>query len=140
MIARAVSAVLLALSLLVSSSVASAADKVSQVPVHFAKGQSAATLNGSFKGYDTVEYLLTAKAGQVLSVKVSGSSNADLNVFPPADYVLPDPQQLALPLEGDDTRSARLPADGVYRIQMYQPRASARRGAVVKYSLKIEVR
>lgn len=140
MIARPVSAVLLSLSLLMSSSAVLAADKVSQVPVHFAKGQSATTFKGSFKGYDTVEYLLTAKAGQVLSVKVSGSSNANINVFPPADYVLPDPQQLALPLEGTDTRSARLPAYGLYRIQIYQPRASARRGAVVKYSLKVEVR
>jgi hypothetical protein len=140
MIVRHASIALLALSLALSSSAIFAADKVSQVPVHFAKGQSATALKGSFKGYDTVEYLLTAKAGQVLSVKVSGSSNANLNVFPPVDYVLPDPQQLALPLEGTDTRSARLPADGLYRIQVYQPRASARRGAVVKYSLKIEVR
>lgn len=140
MIVRHASAAVLALSLLLSSSPGWAADKVSQVPVHFAKGQTATTLKGSFKGYDTVEYLLTAKAGQTLSLKVSGSSNANLNVFPPTDYVLPDPQQLALPLEGTDTRSARLPADGLYRIQVYQPRASARRGATVKYSLKIEVR
>lgn len=124
-----------------------AADKITTIPVQFAQGKTDTTVKGSFKGDDTVEYRLTAQAGQTLSVTVSGSSNADINVLPPAGYVIGDGSRLAFATEStyakdrkSHTESVRLPTSGEYRIQVYQPRVSARRGSVVKYSLKIGLR
>ena len=62
-----------------------AADKVTTVPVKFAKGASSATMKGSFAGYDSVHYTLDARAGQTMTVTLAGSSNANFNVFAPGD-------------------------------------------------------
>ncbi|MBN7137308.1 hypothetical protein A7A76_21555 [Lysobacter enzymogenes] len=134
--------VALAVALMACANAALAADAVKQVPVHFAKGAVAATVQGAIKGDDSVEYLVVARAGQTLRVAMSGSSNANLNVYPPA---APGEGGEALTLDTvygktGATHSVRLPADGQYRLQVYQPRAAARRGTVSKFALKIEVR
>ena len=49
-----------------------AADKVSVVPVQFAKGAQSATVKGTFKGYDSINYTLVAKAGRTMTVNISG--------------------------------------------------------------------
>ncbi len=77
---RAIQAALLAVTMAAG---AQAADKVTTVPVQFARGPSA-QLKGSFTGYDTIHYTLVAKAGQTMTVKIGGSSNANFNVFAPA--------------------------------------------------------
>ena len=78
---RAIQAALLAVTMAAG---AQAADKVTTVPVQFAKGAHSAQLKGSFTGYDTIHYTLVAKAGQTMTVKIGGSSNANFNVFAPA--------------------------------------------------------
>lgn len=136
-----VRAVALAVALWACSSASPAADAVKQVPVHFAKGAAGATVQGAIQGYDSVEYLVVARAGQQLRATVSGSSNANLNVYPPAG-VGEDGAALALDTQygkAGASHRVRLPADGQYRLQVYQPRAAARRGTVSKFSLKIEV-
>ncbi|CAN7146610.1 hypothetical protein LJR143_000029 [Pseudoxanthomonas sp. LjRoot143] len=60
-------------------------DKVSTVPVSFAKGSSSATMKGHLGGYDSVNYTLSARAGQTMTVKIAGSANARFNVFKPGD-------------------------------------------------------
>lgn len=132
----------LAVALWASSTAAFAADAVKQVPVHFAKGATSASVQGAIKGYDSVEYLVVARAGQELEATVSGSSNANLNVYPPAGTgedgaaLAPDTQYG----KASTIYRVRLPADGEYRLQVYQPRAAARRGTTSKFSLKIQVR
>jgi len=134
--------VALAAALWACSTAAFATDAVKRVPVHFAQGATGATVQGAIKGYDSVEYLVVARAGQTLRVAMSGSSNADLNVYPPA---APSEGAEALTLDTvyaktGATHSVRLPADGQYRLQVYQSRAAARRGTQSKFALKIEVR
>lgn len=114
-----------------------AADKVSTVPVHFAKGASSATLKGNFTGYDSVQYTLAAKAGQTLSVSITGSSNANFNVFAPGDKP-GAATALGQGYVGGDWKG-RLPATGTYTVQVYQMRASARRGTGVPYSLTVAI-
>lgn len=114
-----------------------AADKVTTVPVHFTKGSHSASVKGSFRGYDTGHYTLAARAGQSMTVKISGSSNANFNVFAPGDQ---PGQATALGrgyVGGDWTGS--LPADGTYTVQMFQMRASARRGEKVAFTLQIAI-
>jgi hypothetical protein len=52
--------------------------------VTFAKGASAATVKGTLKGGDDVDYLVRAAAGQTLEVKLQGTNaQNDFNVLPP---------------------------------------------------------
>jgi len=117
---------------------ASGADQVTTVPVHFTHGASEATLKGHFSGYDSVHYTIGAKAGQTLEVKVTGSPNASFNVFKPGDE--PGTAQ-AIGNGGTGTAwQGKLPADGEYVVQVYQMRASARRGDKVEFAIQVAVR
>lgn len=116
---------------------ASGADQVTTVPVHFARGASSATLKGHFSGYDSVQYTLDAKAGQALSVKLSGSPNASFNVFKPGD----EPgaaEAIGSGAVGSDWHG-ELPLSGQYVVQVYQMRASARRGEKVDFAAQFAV-
>ncbi len=53
-------------------------------PVQFKKGESAATIKGTLKGDETIDYSLRAKAGQTMSVTFKTSNaSAYFNVLPP---------------------------------------------------------
>lgn len=127
------SALLLSLVLAFGGAV-QAKDTVTQVPVHFAKGASSAELKGQFSGYDSVRYTLGAKAGQSMTVRIKGSRNANFNVFAPGASTA-----LGGGSVGTDW-SAVLPDSGEYRVEVYQMRASARRGEKVEYSIEFGVK
>ena len=117
---------------------ASGADQVTTVPVHFDRGASSANLKGHFSGYDSVQYTLQAQPGQTMTVKLNGSSHANFNVFKPGD----EPgEALALGTGsvGQDW-SGKLPTAGEYIVQVYQMRASARRGEKVDFGISLAVR
>lgn len=121
------------LAALLSSS-AVAADKVTTVPVKFAKGATGTTVSGTVRGYDTVEYTLDAKAGQAISLELSGTTNVYFNLYAPG-------AQESLSLESDGQAfTGKLPVAGPYRVQVYQPRAQARRNRAEKYTLRIDIR
>ena len=115
-----------------------AADKVSVVPVQFAKGAQSATVKGTFKGYDSINYTLVAKAGQTMTVNVSGSSNANFNVFAPG--AVPGQAEAMGTGYVNEKWQGTLPASGKYTIQVYQMRASARRGEAVPHTLTVSIR
>ncbi len=117
---------------------AQAADKVTVVPVQFAKGANSATVKGSFKGYDSINYTLVSKAGQTMTVSISGSSNANFNVFAPG-AVPGQAEAMGTGYVGEKWQGS-LPASGKYTIQVYQMRASARRGAAVPHTLSVSIR
>jgi hypothetical protein len=115
-----------------------AADKVSVVPVQFAKGAHSAAVKGTFKGYDSINYTLVAKAGQTMIVSISGSSNANFNVFAPG--AVPGQAEAMGTGYVDEKWQGALPASGKYTIQVYQMRASARRGEAVPHTLSVSIR
>lgn len=126
-----------AVALMAAAWAAFAADKVATVPVQFAKGASSATMKGSFAGYDSVQYTLSARAGQTMTVKIAGSGNANFNVFSPGSQP-GQAEALGQGGVGSDW-SGKLPASGQYTVQVYQMRASARRGEKVPYSITFAV-
>ena len=103
--------------------------------VAFAKGASSATLKGSIKGDQDHSYLVDARAGQTMRVTLkSTKGSAEMNVFAPGN-------DTAISLGADDPYdvTAVLPTTGRYKVQVYQMRASARRGETANYTLTIRV-
>ncbi|MEQ7918473.1 g-type lysozyme inhibitor [Xanthomonas sp. WHRI 1810A] len=124
-------------ALTLGSSMCWAADKVTTVPVSFSKGANSTQVNGMFKGHDSVQYTLSAKSGQHMTVRITGSRNANFNVFAPGDT----PGQsgaLGSGGVGSDWAGA-LPTSGKYTVQVFQMRASARRGEAVPYTISFSI-
>lgn len=131
-------AMICSLVLTLTSSACWAADKVTTVPVNFAKGANSAQVNGKLKGDDTVQYTLSAMSGQRMTVQISGSNNANFNVFAPGDQ---PGQSSALGSGGVGSDwTGALPASGKYTVQVFQMRASARRGEAVPYTISFSIK
>jgi len=129
--------ILLTALLALTPALAGAADKVITTPVQFAKGTSSATLRGTVAGYDTVRYTVAARAGQIMTVTLAGSANANLNVYAPG--VVPG-QGEALGSTDERRRwTGTLPASGTYVVQVYQMRAQARRGEKAPHTLTVAI-
>ncbi|MFQ2772381.1 g-type lysozyme inhibitor [Aeromonas caviae] len=131
---KAVTAALLAMMMAAS---VQAADKVTTVPVHFAKGAHSAKVDGTFSGYDTINYTLGAKEGQTMTVAITGSSNGNFNVFAPG--AIPGQAEAMGSGYVGEQWQATLPSSGKYLIQVYQMRASARRGEQVPHTLSVSI-
>jgi hypothetical protein len=103
--------------------------------VSFPAGRSGVTLKGRIKGYEFVDYLLPAGAGQTLLVALNGSHAQNyFNVLPPGS-------EIAMFIgSSEGNRFERVaPTDGVYVLRVYLMRAAARRKAVSNYSLQVGV-
>lgn len=103
--------------------------------VQFARGTSAATVAGRIQGYRMVDYLVGARAGQRLTVRLQTAGRFTYFVVrgPGSEDNLYDATS------AERTATLTLPASGDYRIRVFQMRNAARRGAASKYSLTIRV-
>lgn len=102
--------------------------------VRFDKGATAASVSGAIKGYAYRDYVVGARAGQTLSVRLSGDSAAELAVF------MPDGGNLGADSTGVADWTGELPASGNYVIRVLMPRSAARRkGATARFTLRIEI-
>lgn len=131
---------LLALATLALAGAALAADgppSPRKERVSFAKGASSATVQGTLKGGNDVDYLVRAAAGQTLEVKLQGTnSQNDFNVLPPGSANV---AMFVSSMSGARSWSGILPADGDYAIRVYLGRAAARRNESSKYTLTVAV-
>jgi len=106
-----------------------------QTVVAFAKGASSATLKGSITGDQDHSYLVDARAGQTMTVTLTSTKgSAEMNVYAPG-------KDTAISLGALDPYKVTvvLPTTGRYQVQVYQMRASARRGETANYTLTIGV-
>ena len=101
--------------------------------VRFPKGGSSATVSGQVKGYDYIDYVVGAKAGQTMSVRLTGSSVAEFVIR------LPDGENLSTEATSVREWSGELPTSGDYSIRVLMSRADARRGTTARFSLRISV-
>jgi hypothetical protein len=101
--------------------------------VRFARGASSATVSGQVKGYDYIDYVVGAKAGQRMSVRLTGSSVAEFVIR------LPNGENLGMEATGVREWSGELPTSGDYSIRVLMSRADARRGTTARFSLRISV-
>lgn len=115
------------------------ADAVLKERITFAKGTSSATLSGTVKGRDSMEYMLGAASGQHMRAKLTSPSNSIyFNVFAPGKLPGKD-EALFIGDTGGDTFDGVLPASGDYMIQVYLYRNAARAGERATFTLDVAV-
>ena len=106
------------------------ADDVRVKTLRFAKGATSVTQKGSIKGPMSVKYQLTAKAGQVLTVKlISNKGQSYFNVRAPNDGEALFTGATA----GTNEWSGRLTEKGRYSVQVLLAPAAAQRNEVGRY-------
>jgi hypothetical protein len=122
--------------LFAAASWAMAAGDIESRPVHFAKGASSATLKGSLKGDKTIDYRLSARAGQTMSVTLKTSNAANyFNVLTPGSG---DVAVFVGSTSGNEW-TGQLAADGEYTIRVYLMRSAARRNEAANYTLTVGI-
>jgi len=125
----------LLLGLAVASAAQAADSEIRQERVAFAKGASSATVQGRVQGYETIDYLVDARAGQTISVRLEPSNGSNyFNVLPPGS------ENVAMHVGQDgEPYTGRLPDDGDWAVRVYLMRNAARRGETSDFKLTIGV-
>ena len=112
-----------------------AAQDIRQERVSFKAGASSATLKGSIKGDEAVDYRLGAKAGQTMSVTLKTNNGANsFNVLPPGSEAA-----IAIGASLGNAWTGTLPVDGDYTVRVFLIRAAARRNETAKYTLDVGI-
>jgi len=105
-------------------------------PIQFAKGSSSATVKGTIKGDQTVDYTVNARAGQTLKVDFEPSNAAAyFNLIKPSET---DVAFFIGSTEGNSFTGA-IPESGDTRIRVYLMRSAARRNETATYTLTVAV-
>lgn len=128
----------LALLLILTLSVTATAREERNERIQFAKGTSGATVTSSITGYESVNYRVTAKAGQQMTVKLTTAHNATyFNIFPPGK----GPGDAAMYIGSTEGKQfhGELPVNGTYTIQVYMMRSAARRNETADFKLRLEI-
>lgn len=126
----------LLVSLILATAPLAQAEGITTRPVQFAKGTASATIKGSIKGDQTIDYSLRARAGQTMSVKLATKHGANyFNVLPPGSQ----DEAIFVGSSGGNEWTGALPADGEYKLRVYLMRSAARRGESADYTLTVSV-
>lgn len=111
-------------------------DDIRTERVQFAKGASSATVQGTIKGYETVDYLLHASQGQSMNVSMATKNSATyFNILAPGQTEI----AFFNGSVSENQYEGQLPATGDYRIRVYMMRSAARHGEVASYRLEMIV-
>jgi hypothetical protein len=104
--------------------------------VQFAKGANSATINGTIKGSQTVDYVLRASQGQSMNVSMATKHGATyFNILAPGETDV----AFFNGSVSDNQFEGTLPATGDYKIRVYMMRSAARRNEVADYRLEMIV-
>jgi hypothetical protein len=99
--------------------------------VQFAEGKSVATIKGSVKGDQTVDYILTVTAGQQTDVLLkTASASAYFNITASGE----DSALFIGSTSGNHFKGS-LPKAGEYTVRLYLMRNAARRGQKADYTI-----
>jgi hypothetical protein len=121
--------------LLLSAALASAEVSIRKERVQFAKGETGATIKGTIKGDETVDYILNAQKGQSMVVILEASNtSAYFNVLPPGSD-----EAIFIGSTSGNRYEGTLPASGDYTVRVYLMRSAARRGETANYTISFGV-
>lgn len=111
-----------------------AADDIRTERVLFKKGSNSAVVEASIKGYETVDYVLGAHAGQHMNVSLATKHGATyFNILAPGE------NEVAM-FNGSVSQNqyeGTLSASGDYKVRVYMMRSAARRNEVAHYRLEM---
>jgi len=128
--------IVIAVAIILFSAYSYAGNAVQSKPIRFAKGSSSATVHGTIKGRNYMDYKLIAKAGQTMTVKFKTSNfSSYFNVLPPESE---DVAIFVGSMNGNEW-SGLLDKDGSYTIRVYLTRNAARRNEIANYTLTVGV-
>ncbi|WOX06038.1 hypothetical protein [Microbulbifer pacificus] len=106
--------------------------------LQFAKSATGTSVTGSISGYETMNYKVTAKAGQQMEVALATSHTATyFNVFAPGTG--PGDAAIFIGSTSGDRFATELPASGTYTIQVYMIRSAARRNESADFKLRVDI-
>jgi hypothetical protein len=110
------------------------ADDIRTERVQFHKGSNSATVEDSIKGYEGVDYVLGAKAGQLMNVSMATDNSANyFNIIAPGK----ESEAMFIGSTSGNQFEGPLPASGDYKIRVYMMRSAARRDEVANYRLEM---
>jgi len=110
------------------------ADDIRTERVQFHKGANSATVHGTIKGRETVDYVLGARKGQSMNVSMATNNGANyFNIIEPGKA---DEAMFVGSTSGNQFEGT-LPANGDYKVRVYLMRSAARRDEVAKYRLEM---
>ena len=122
--------------LLLTAPMVFAADDIRTERVHFKKGTNSAVVEGIIKGYETVDYVLGARAGQHMNVSLATKHGATyFNILAPGE------NEVAMfnATVSQNHYEGELPANGDYKIRVYMMRSAARRNEAASYTLTVGI-
>jgi hypothetical protein len=105
-------------------------------PIQFARGATGSTVSGSIKGNQYIDYRITVRAGQRMSIAMETTRGSPyFNVLEPGsnDVAVYNSSNDGQRYSGTTARS------GTYTIRVYQMRATARRGETASYRMTVSV-
>jgi len=106
--------------------------------VQFAPNTSSTSIKETITGYETVNYRLDAKAGQLMEVDLKTDNTANyFNIFVPGKG--PGDEAMFIGSNKGNHYEGTVPADGKYTVQVYLIRSAARRNEKANYSLEISI-
>lgn len=104
--------------------------------VTFPTGKSSVVVNGTIKGNESIDYMVSVSKNQVMKVDLKTKNlSCYFNVLPPGSN---DVAVFIGSTEGNNFNQT-LSQSGVYKIRVYLMRNEARRGTKVSFSLNIGV-
>lgn len=104
--------------------------------VQFARGASSATIKGTIKGSQTLDYVIGARAGQTMTVNLKTAHTATyFNVLPPGSNDV----AIHVGSTAGNSFKGNLAAGGDYKVRVYMMRSAARRNEVANYTLVVGV-
>jgi hypothetical protein len=104
--------------------------------VSFPTGKSSTNISSSIKGEQTIDYTVSAKAGQEMKVTLtSKSTSLYFNVIPPGST----DEAIFIGSSEGNKFGGTLSADGVYKIRVYLMRSAARRNESANFGLYVSV-
>lgn len=125
----------LLLVLLAATQAARADNDIRQEAIRFVPGASKATIKGTIKGSQTVDYQLRTAAGQTMTVTFKPTNpSAYFNVLPPGSN-----EALFIGSSAGNHFTGVLPATGLHAIRVFLMRNAARRNETTHYTLDVSV-
>lgn len=107
--------------------------------VQFSVGKTSKTIQGRIKGDQVVDYLVNAKVGQTMTVRLTTNNGGNsFNIFEPGKVPGKD-AAMFIGATNNNHFKGTLPTSGDYLIRVALIRSAARRGEVANYKLQINI-